>query len=361
MNVTLDPRILRWARERAGLDETALAKRLGIKKVDRVRRWETTGELPYKKAELLAEKTYTPFGFLFLKEPPEDTLPIPDFRTVGSAPLRRPSPNLLDTIYKAQHRQNWFREYLIEEGNEPLRWVGSLQVSDDPVEAANKIREVAGITPALRRSAAQWEVALRLMVDQIEESGVLVMRNGVVDNNVYRKLSVEEFRGFALADDYAPLIFVNGADSLGAQMFTLAHELIHVWLNISGVSTLEATFSNARDTERFCNEVAAELLVPLKDLRELWLQADRLPEPVQWMVREFKVSTLVMLRRMLDAGLIDRDTFTRLYREDEDRSQGGAQGASGPSPAGPAARGSAHEVVESDPGYSHRSTTSSGL
>ena len=275
MNISLEPRILRWARERAGLDVSALAKKLGIKKVGRVTEWERTGEMPYEKAELLAEKTYTPFGFLFLKEPPDEALPIPDFRTVASAPVRQPSPNLLDTIYRAQHRQNWFRDYLSEEGHEPLAWVGSLRLSDRPVEAANRVREVTGLTTALRRSASNWEDALRLMVEQIEESGVLVMRNGVVDNNVHRKLSVDEFRGFALADPHAPLIFVNGADALGAQMFTLAHELIHIGLGLSGVSTLEATFSNGRDTEKFCNEVAAELLIPLAELREDELPARR--------------------------------------------------------------------------------------
>src|SRR5688572_15301211 len=102
MNVTLEPQILRWARERAGLDESALAKRLGIKNVDRVREWETTGEMPFEKAELLAEKTYTPFGYLFLKAPPEEKLPIPDFRTVGDEPVPRPSPNLLDSVYQMQ-------------------------------------------------------------------------------------------------------------------------------------------------------------------------------------------------------------------------------------------------------------------
>jgi len=319
MNVTLEPRILRWARERAGLDESALAKKLGITKVERVKAWETTGELPYVKAEQLAAKTYTPFGFLFLKEPPEEKLPIPDFRTVGSETIPRPSTNLLDTIYRAQHRQNWFRDYLVEEGHEPCSWIGSLRPSDDPVEAAGRVREATGVSTVSRRSAANWEDAVRTMVVKIEESGVLVMRNGVVDNNVHRKLSVAEFRGFALADEYAPLIIVNGADSLGAQMFTLAHEVIHLWLGLSGVSNLKATFTSGRDTERFCNEVAAEFLVPLAEFRAVWPQADSSSDPIQWLVRQFKVSSPVILRRMLDAGVIDRETFARLYREQEQR------------------------------------------
>lgn len=124
MNLNLQPQVLRWARERAGLDESALAKKLGIN-AERLTEWETNGELPFAKAELLAKKTHTPFGYLFLKEPPEDNLPIPDLRTVGDAPLLRPSPDLLETVLLMQRRQAWLREFLGEEGEPTLDWVGS--------------------------------------------------------------------------------------------------------------------------------------------------------------------------------------------------------------------------------------------
>src|SRR5207253_2833883 len=107
---------------------------------------------------------------------------------------------------------------------------------DDPIQAAKKIRDSVGFSSKVRAQAKTWERALTVQIELIEETGILVMRNGVVGNNTHRKLSVEEFRGFALSDPLAPLIFINGRDAKAAQMFTLVHELVHIWIGVSGVS-----------------------------------------------------------------------------------------------------------------------------
>jgi Zn-dependent peptidase ImmA (M78 family) len=158
-----------------------------------------------------------------------------------------------------------------------------------------------------------------LQMEQIEESGVLVMRNGVVGTNTHRPLSVAEFRGFALADDYAPLIFVNGADGKAAQMFTLAHELVHIWIDESGVSNLRQTFAPDGGIERFCNAVAAKVLVPDEDVEEFWPQARSKESPWEWLGKRFKLSSLVVLRRLLDLRLVDRPLFERAYRQQEQK------------------------------------------
>src|SRR5690606_23963375 len=126
------------------------------------------------------------------------------------------------------------------------------------------------------------------MIAHIEERGILVMRNGVVGNNTHRPLSVEEFRGFAIADEFAPLIFINGADYLSAQMFTLAHELVHVFVNASGISNLQDTYSSNNAIERFCNQVAAELLVPEAELRPLHAAIAINGDPTDRLARHFK-------------------------------------------------------------------------
>ena len=318
MNLTLQPAVLRWARERAGLDAIALAKKVGLT-VDRIHFWEESGELRFNQAEKLARVTHTPFGYLYLATPPDEKLPVPDFRTVGNEEMRRPSPELLDVLDEAQRRQDWFRDYLVSSGAEPLPFVGSMNANLSPKTAAARICAQLGITTELRAQARLWEDALRDEVERIEDSGVLIMRSGIVGNNTHRPLDVDEFRGFALSDRYAPLIFLNAKDAKGAQMFTLMHELVHLWLGLTGVSNLEATFASDVDTERFCNAVAAEILVPENELRERWAVARRLPDPLPSLTSYFKVSSLVLLRRLLDLQFIDRETFRRRYQEEETR------------------------------------------
>jgi Zn-dependent peptidase ImmA (M78 family) len=139
-----------------------------------------------------------------------------------------------------------------------LDFVESISLNTNHDIAAKSIRDRVGFQTEIRALASTWETALTLQIEQIEESGVLVMRNGIVGANTHRPLSVEEFRGFALADKYAPLIFLNGADGKAAQMFTLAHELVHIWLGESGISNLSRTYTVAQRVEAFCNSVACK-------------------------------------------------------------------------------------------------------
>ncbi|RMD57401.1 ImmA/IrrE family metallo-endopeptidase, partial [Candidatus Parcubacteria bacterium] len=159
--------------------------------------------------------------------------------------------------------------------------------------------------------------------------GVLVMVSGIVGSNTHRPLDVSEFRGFALADDLAPLVFINGKDSKAGQMFTLAHELAHLWLGASGVSNSEARIVPDEKIERWCNAVAAELLAPLDAVRADLVEGEPLPETLQRLAREFKVSTLVILRRLFDAKWIDRETLEEAWKEEVKRLQRLTRAASG--------------------------------
>jgi Zn-dependent peptidase ImmA (M78 family) len=289
---------------------------------DRVGDWEQTGRLRKAQAERLAAVTHTPVGLLYADEPPEDRLPLPDFRRIaGVAPP--PSPNLLDIVDDAQRRQDWFREYLVSSGAEPLDFVGSLNLQVPVARAASRISERHGLTLEQRSTAKTWEDALRLQVEQIEDAGILVMRSGIVGSNTRRRLEVSEFRGFAIADPFAPLIFLNARDAKAAQMFTLMHELAHIWMGQSGVSNLERTMPTEDRVERYCSEVAAEVLVPLEVLRErAWPQARASADPVRYLTRQFKVSSLVVLRRLFDLGELDWETYRERYEAEEDRFRG---------------------------------------
>ena len=310
--IKLQPEVLRWARERAGFDTVELAGKLQVKP-ERVLEWENSGEISVAQARKLAQRTYTPEGYLFLDEPPEDHLPIADFRTVGDRPLRRPSPNLLDTVYTMQSRRAWMREELLSEEADPLEFVGAFDDSADVEEAADGIRDVLGLENDWASRNPSWSAALRQLRNRIEESGVLVFINGIVDNNTHRKLDPEEFRGFALVDEYAPLIFINNADFTSAQMFTLAHELAHIFVGHEGVSNFEALLPSDHDAERFCNSIAAEFLVPHADLEKLWKAVATNEDPYQQIARKFKFSVIVAARRALDLNLIDRVTYFDFY------------------------------------------------
>ena len=226
---------------------------------------------------------------------------------------RPPSSALLETIYECQRRQAWFREYLEAEGEEPLLFVGSAQLSNDSANVAHDICTEIGLNVDERLKAHTAEEALRALVERVERARILVMRNGIVGDDTSRPLNIDEFRGFALSDAYAPLVFINSTDAATAKSFTLAHELGHIWLGHSGVSDTKST--SIKDVEQFCNAVAAEVLVPLEAIASVWRQTQDPAEQVTAQARRFKVSNQTMTLRVRDAGLLSRQTADQLYAQ----------------------------------------------
>ena len=312
--ITLQPKVLRWARDRAGLTAKQLADKMPVKP-ERVTEWEQTGKISIAQIDNLAAKTYTPLGYLYLPEPPDEPLPIRDFRTrSGDAPAR-PSVDLLDTVYLMQRRQAWMRDDLIEGGADPLPFVSAYSLKDSHAEVAAAMRVALGLPDGWAGEISTWSDALRYLRNQLDQVGVLVVFNGVVGNNNYRKLDPTEFQGFVLVDEYAPLVFVNSADFIAAQMFTLAHEVAHLFIGETGLSVFDRLLPAEHDTERFCNQVAAEFLVPQEALQEHWPAVQGSDNPYRAIARKFKVSAIVAARRALDLGLIDRDAFFVSYND----------------------------------------------
>ncbi len=307
--VTVKPELLRWACERSGRDVDAFVARF-----DKLPAWLSGDSQPtLRQLEDFARATHTPFGYLFLPAPLDEQVPIADFRSVAGTARQRPSANLLEMIYVCQQRQDWYRDFARSNGDPTLPFVGSASVEGDVESAARSIRGALGFSLEAHWSAPRWDEALRNFIGRADDAGLLVMCSGVVLNNNTRKLDPQEFRGFALSDPLAPVIFINGADTKGAQMFTLAHELAHVWLGASGVSDATAGREPDHEVERWCNRVAAELLVPLERFRREYVPTAALHEELPRLSRRFKVSTLVILRRMHDAGGLSREALWRAY------------------------------------------------
>jgi len=312
MRVDVNPAMLRWARERAGIELDVLAHRFP-KLVD----WEQETVRPtLKQLEDFARATHAPIGYFFLNEPPVEHVPIPDFRTVENRRIGHPSPDLLETIYLCQQRQEWYRDYVRSLREEPLPFIGSVTPEADVEQTAAEIRHVLGFDIDERGQLRTWTEALRRFIEQADRLGVLVMVNGVVGSNNHRKLNPDEFRGFAISDNLAPLVFINGADTKSAQMFTLAHELAHLWLGQSALTDMEAASTSDNQVENWCNRVAAEILVPLIIFRDQIRPNEDLRAALDRLAKFFKVSTLVVLRRIYDAGGLSREVFWQAYREE---------------------------------------------
>ncbi|WP_371409835.1 ImmA/IrrE family metallo-endopeptidase [Micromonospora zamorensis] len=314
--VNVAPEMLRWARQRSRYSIAQLTNRFPM-----LAQWESGSVKPtMRQLEKYAQATYTPVGLFFLPSPPEETLPVPDFRTFRDERNRNPTPNLLDTIYACEQRQEWYREFADSHGYRPTPVVGSMHLAMPPEVAANSLRESLGFGLEIRSEFPTWTDALRGLSEHAERQGILVMTSGVVGSNTRRKLDPKEFRGFSLADRIAPLIFINGADTKAAQIFTLAHELAHISLGGSAISNQDlAHIANGDRTERWCNEVAAELLVPLASLRTEFAESRSLSTELQRLARIYRVSTLVVLRRIFDAGFLQQRQFDRLFEEELER------------------------------------------
>lgn len=325
--VAIRPDMLRWARERAGLDDLDEL----LARFPKLAEWEAGETLPtLKQVERFARAVHVPVGYLFLPAPPDERLPIPDFRTVDGRALRRPSPNLLDMLYACQERQGWYKEFALATRQKEAAFVASASLDARPENVAAEMAQALEFEVNARAACRTWEEALRLFIAQADKIGVLVMVSGVVLSNNRRTLDPEEFRGFALADRRAPVIFVNGADTKSGQMFTLAHELAHLWLGASAVSDASgAPLVGYRREEVWCNAVAAELLVPLAALRPVLQPDELLDQSLQRLARHFKVSTLVILRRLLDAGALDRPAFDRAWANERERLRELAQSGAG--------------------------------
>lgn len=309
--------VLEWARRRSGRDTTEMRSK--FRAWDR---WLTGDAHPtFNQAQQLADYTHVPFGFLLLTTPPIEALPIPDFR-VGRTATAEPSQDLLDTIYLNQRRQGWYEDYLATFGADPLEFVGSAR-NLNTNEAAAMITIALDYGLGTRRTLRNIDAARKHLVQAFEAIGGLVVVSSMVGNNTHRMLDLEEFRGFTLHSANAPLVFVNGHDTKRGQVFSLLHEFAHVWRGDSGVSAGGEPLAEDRtSTEAWCDQVAAQIAVPADDLRSRYRPRTEFTVELDRLGDFYRCSTLVVLIRLRDLGLVDAHGFNELYEQELDRLLG---------------------------------------
>jgi Zn-dependent peptidase ImmA (M78 family) len=318
MKVEVKQTLWEWACRRGSLDEQTL-----LREFPKLPEWKAGITQPtLKQLEKFAQKNHIPLGMLFLAEPPIEKLPIFDFRTVKNSSINIPSQNLLETIYLCQQRQDWYSQYLREQGFSENEFVGSVTKDHNVIEVAQIIRDVLNFDLTQRQQFTRWEDTLRFLIEQVSNLNILVMISGIVGSNTHRSLNSNEFRGFVLIDRYCPLIFINGKDTKTAQIFTLAHELAHIWLGSEGISDIQiADFDNQEDNELWCNQVAAELLVPLKDLQNNFNADNLLEDELKRLTKFYQVSSFVIIRRLYDLKFFNYQEFRHIYQQQLEKIQ----------------------------------------
>jgi len=321
--LAFSPDVLNWAACKAGETLQSFACSLTTREASRQR--IVDGCLTVPQAEALAKKARVPFGYLFLPQPPRITKPkIPDLRQQQfPTPL---SGDFWETLQDIQAKQEWLIEHLTETGADELPFVGrfaneAMRNVDDIV---SNIRHELGLSDDDRANSHDAAAYFSTLSAKAEARGILVFKASHVKSNTRKTLSEQEFRGFAIAHPLVPVVFVNGRDAAPATVFTLMHELAHLWIGETGVS--DAVLHNNHRIERLCNRVAAELLVPTDVFMEKWSQW----KDVEKLARYFRVSKLVIARRALDNQCVDQAFYDRMANTTNERVES-AKPMGGPS------------------------------
>lgn len=329
------PALVKWARGRERLTLERAAQLINVKP-DRWDSWENGPAHPtFRQAQDIAQKLHIPFGYLFLSEPPTEELPLPDLRIKYGTAATKPSPEFLEVVYDALRKQEWYHDYLLDQDADPVPFVGRYTETTPVDTVAEDIRRTLRLDQSLRRQARDSDDYFRLLVGRAEEARILVLRTGIVGNNTHRSLDPEEFQGFANSDNLAPLVFVNQNDYLSAQIFTLFHELAHIWIGVSGVSDpdyLERPVTQSAVHQHRADQIAAEALVPAKDFGLRWDSYSDDEDRLAQLRRHYRVSVFVLLRRAYDLGKVSLaeylSTYDELRQQIKTKKSGGGGGYS---------------------------------
>lgn len=302
--VNINLAMLTWAVDRAGydLDEFTIT-------FPKLKEWLQDHKKPtFAQLQNFSKKVHVPLGYLFLQHPPDEQLPIPYFRSAGKG-KRKVSINTFDTILLLKNRQEWLSEYLKENEFEKRTFVGSTRRGSDYKKIAADIRSTLKLAEDWAGAYTNWEQTLDHLVEKVEDAGIVMVFNSIVENNTHRPIEVKECRGFVLSDEYAPFMFINSADAKAAQMFTIVHELAHVWIGRSAGFDFRKMQPADDPVEQLCDKVAAEFLVPENRFLAMWETNNDFLQ----LSKKFKVSPIVIARRALDLNKISKGRFFSFY------------------------------------------------
>ena len=322
----VNPAIMVWARETAGLSQEEAARKLGfrdsskssaVEKLALIERGQKEPSRP--KLLTMAGQYRRPLLTFYLSKPPQKSNRGVDFRTLPQSE-HTPEEALLDALIREiRARQSMVRVIMEDEDEaEPLPFVGSHRIEDGRAAILESLQALLGLDAANYRAERNASAAFDLLHRNAEDAGIFVLLKGDLGNYV-TALETSVFRGFSIADEVAPFIVINDQDARPAWSFTLLHETVHLLLGHTGISA-----SNAENKiEQFCNDVAGEFLLPAKELKRLALddcdEIGAIAERISAWANEFKVSSAMVAYKSYRSALITRETYKQLkisFRED---------------------------------------------
>lgn len=302
--VNINTDMVTWAISRAGHDLQEF-----LTNFPSIKDWIEDKKKPtVKQLEKFSHKVHIPFGYFFLQKPPVEKIPIPFFRT-NKNDDDKISLNVYDSILLMQRRQEWLRNYLKDNGFDTLDYVGKFNTNSNPEEIVSDIRKTLELGEDWARNFSTWEKALEFLTKKIEDIGIVLIFNSVVENNTSRPIKVDECRGFVLVDEFSPFMFINAADGKAAQMFTIVHEIAHIWTGQSAGFDFRQLQPANDPVELLCDKVAAEFLVSETAFTAAWEEQTNIKK----IAHLFKVSPIVIARRALDLGKLSKSDFFAFY------------------------------------------------
>lgn len=325
MSANITPQILTWARARCGLSHNVLATKLNVS-TDKLVQWESgTSKPTIKQAQSVAKHTHIPFGYLYLDKPPQLNIPIADFRTGHLKKNSQQEVNIYDFVQSLLHKKEWFEQRALKKGSNfnSGHFQGKFSLKNDYLEVAESISEFIEIDSNIRRRNQITPSSLwSSLVDKVISKGIWLMRTGVVGNNTHRKLNSDSSKGLALKSTFMPVIWVNSSLSDAPKIYTLIHEMAHLWIDSEGISKQqdedEIASTNGRslkefeNLEKFCDLVAAEVLVPAKNLEYLWQSQSSSLDNVENLHKNFGVSRFVIAKRAADLSIVTKSDLANL-------------------------------------------------
>jgi Zn-dependent peptidase ImmA (M78 family) len=328
VNVNIKPEIISWALSHAQ------EEKLGDKLVNNIKQWLNGTKTPtFNQIEDFSKKTNIPLGYFFLQTPPEEKIELLEYRTVDSIQLANPSRNLIDTVHEMESIQDWMKDYRQELGYDLLSIVGCMKGVDDVQSVVDRIRNDLELEVTWYENCKDSREAFSYIREKLETCGVVVMMSGVVGKNTHRALDIEEFRAFAMVDEWAPLIFINAVDSNGARLFSLLHEAAHIWLGVNDLyNDTHSRMNSAGATEVLCNAIAAELIVPKSVLLNKWNTEETVADVfavIKELAGYFHCGETVVARKAFDCRKITHDVYKQVvqntidnYNKMKDRKEG---------------------------------------